>query len=314
MKFIYVHLIYLSIIAFLGYNYWSSVQAFKAFEQLNAQLNLDYEVMNNTASRIFKDIEKNAYAYRNPENQRNAARSEMAVKTTLNLTAFIDTNKAELIKTNGGLDTSNNHYLINGNSNTSFFIDAKIKEIKDKLSQFSNNLIDSIDDKRDKEELSKQYNLPKLIANKGYWQLLKTLPVSGALTELSCIQNKIKTDEISFLNYFEMRTGSTIMIFDSYKTAIAPKKAALIEGESFEADIYLAKYSSSPGSNVVIKVNGEPLEIKEGVAHFKSKNQTIGTKTIKAEAIIRNPLTGMTKTTEGSFEYQVLPKCSRDCQ
>jgi predicted negative regulator of RcsB-dependent stress response len=31
MKSIYFHVIYLAIIAYLGYNYWSSVQAFKAF-------------------------------------------------------------------------------------------------------------------------------------------------------------------------------------------------------------------------------------------------------------------------------------------
>ena len=67
-------------------------------------------------------------------------------------------------------------------------------------------------------------------------------------------------DELSLLNYYlKMSTGIDIR-FDSFKTAIAPKKAVLIEGEIFEADIYLTPFSSYPSSNVTIKVNGEPLK------------------------------------------------------
>jgi hypothetical protein len=295
MKQSYVHLIYVSIIAFLGYNYWSSVQAFKAFEHFNAQLNVDYEVMNNAASSIFKNINKNAQAYQNLENRRNNEQSEIAINAALKLHNDIAANKTELI---------NNHS----------FTDAKINEIKEKLNQFSNALIDSINDKRDKADVLKYCSLPKLIADNAFWESIQTLPKNGVIAELSSIQNRVKIDEITLLNYYYSQTGGTTTREDYFKTAIAPKKAVLIEGETFEADIYLAMYASSPGSNMIIKVNGEPLEIKEGVAHFKSKNQTIGTKTIKAEALIRNPLTGQTTTTEGSFEYQVLPKCSRDCQ
>ena len=290
-----IHLIYLSIIAFLGYNYWSSVQAFKAFEHLDEQLSIDNELMNNAASTIFKNINKNAQAYQNSENRRDNEQSEIAINAALSLHHDIAAIKTEL---------ANNHLLT----------DAKINTIKTQLNQFSNNLIDSINEKGDRADVLKYFNLPKLIADKAYWESIKTLPKNGAIAELSVIQNKIKTDEIVFLNYYYARTGGTIMREDYFKTAIVPKKAVLIEGETFEAEVYLAMYASSPGSNMIIKVNGEPLEIKEGVAHFKSKNQTIGTKTIKAEALIRNPLTGQTKTIEAVFEYQVLPKCSRDCQ
>lgn len=58
MKQWYLHVIYLAIIAFLGYNYWLSVQAFKAFEQLNSQLNTDYDVMDNAALKIFEKFSK----------------------------------------------------------------------------------------------------------------------------------------------------------------------------------------------------------------------------------------------------------------
>lgn len=295
MKSIYFHVIYLAIIAYLGYNYWSSVQAFKAFEQLNVQLNVDYGIMKETSSIILQKINKTAQAYQNSENRRNKEQSEKVMDAALSLYHDIAAQKTELV---------NNH----------FFTDAKINEIKEKLSRFSNNLVDSINDKRDKSDVLKYYNLPKLIADDAYWQSIKILPKNGVIAELSLIQNMIKTDEITLLNYYYSKTGTTMHIYDIYKTAIVPRKAALIQGDIFEADIYLATFSNNLGSNVIIKVNGKPLEIKQGVAHFKGKKETIGTKTIKAEASIRNPLTGQIKTVEGSFEYQVLPKCSRDCQ
>jgi hypothetical protein len=308
-----IHIFYLTIIAFLSYNYWSSVQAFKAFEQLNEQLNMDYSALDYSSEIAYRKIYKNCMAYRSFM-ERYYNQTTWVKKNADSSASFFKVNKAEFIKINGGFDTSNHLRLVKNISSASFLTDAKINEIRNKLTEFSNILIDSISDKKDKESLIKQYDLPQLIADNAYWKSIKNLPANAALAELSLIENKIKTDEIVFLNYQLDRTSDDGWHFDSFKTQIAPKKAVLIEGEIFEADVYVASYSNNLGSNVIIKVNGEPLEIHEGVAHFKSKNQTIGTKTIKAEAIIRNPLTGLTKTTEGSFEYQVLPKCSANCQ
>lgn len=316
MKSIYFHVFYVTIIAFLGYNYWSSAQAFKAFEHLDRQLKTDSIAISYSAFQIHKNLDRTLGAYPNSVARHYADAAENNAEDANNAIGFIASMKSEFIKENGGIDTSKNGRLINGNSTKTsslFFTDAKINQLRDALTQVSKRQIDSIDHKRDGDELLEILHLPDLIADNTFWSLLKKLPANGVLAELSSIQNMIKTDEITILDYF-LKLNSFCGRFDQFKTAIAPKKAALIEGETFEADIYLAKYESVPSSNLIIKVNGKPLEIHQGVAHFVTKNQTIGTKTIKAEAIIRNPLTGAYTTSEGSFEYQVLPKCSRDCQ
>jgi hypothetical protein len=315
MKQWYVHLIYLSVIAYLGYNYWSSVQAFKAFEQLDRQLKMDYSVMDNSAERIHTEISKYYFAYKNERSAFHFRNSERTMQITNNIANFIGDNRKEFVKINGGSDTLNKVNLINENSSKTtnrFFTNAKITEIKGKLSEFSKILLDSIRDKT----MVESCDLSQLIADDKYWELIKTLPTNGALAQLTFIRNQIKTDQIKCLNYHfrEMQGDQGCFRFDKFKVVISPYKSGLIEGEAFEADVFLGVFSSNLGSNCKIKINGEFVEIQEGVAHFKSKNQTIGTKTIKAEAIIRNPLTGQTTTSEGSFEYQVLPKCSRDCQ
>jgi hypothetical protein len=318
MKQWYLHVFYLTIIAFLSYNYWSSVQAFKAFEQLDRQLRVDSGAIEESSFRLFRNIQKNCDAYRHPYNLRHYDNTVTASKAVDSLIAFIDAQKTEFINLNGGLDTVKYSPLINGNSTKTsaiFYADDKINQIKEKLTQLNRIFTDSIiSDNWGKEKLMKHFRLPQLMTENDYWNTFKTLPANAVLAKLAALKNQIKIDEIAFLNYVEYETAPNYCGFTQFKTAIAPQNAVLIEGETFEADVYLSAYSSNPGNNVIIKVNGEPLEIKDGVAHFKSKNQTIGTKTIKAEALIRNPLTGQTTTSVGSFEYQVLPKCSRDCQ
>jgi hypothetical protein len=309
MKSIYLHVFYLSIIAFLGYNYWSSVQAFKAFEHLNVQLNVDYEMMNKTESLVYRSIEKSYKAYPNSISSIYFSKVNIVLKVGNQAVDFIDENKLSL-----NLDTIHQSNFKTLSPNNSFFNSKKIEEIKSNLMKFQSDLVYLISDGRDKQVIENNLCLTKTIKDESYWNRLKYLPLNGVLVELSALRNQVKADEIAILNFFDSQATGIAIDEDYFKTAIAPKKAALIEGEIFEADIYLTKYESRPNSNVIIKVNGEPLEIKDGVAHFKSKSQTIGTKTIKAEAIIRNPLTGQTTTTEGSFEYQVLPKCSMNCQ
>lgn len=310
MKFLYVHVFYLVLIAFLGYNYWSSVQAFKAFEHLDRQLKLDYEVIDNLNEMTYRDIDKMFKAYPNTKNTQLLGETQLLRRTIDSIVNFINGNKKQLVEMSGDLDTSNNVFPINATKTTQlFFNEAKIYEIKGKLSNYSKLLFDLCTN----YGLKELYSTPKLISDDNYWQSIKKMPVSGALAELSFIQNQVKYDEILLSNYY-FSFGCQDIKVDKFRTVIAPQKAVLFEGENFESDIFLAAYSSNLGRNVIIKVNGEPLETYQGIAHFKSKNQTIGTKTIKAEAIIRNPLTGQTTTAEGSFEYHVLPKCSINCQ
>jgi hypothetical protein len=318
MKQAYLHVFYLTIIAFLGYNYWSSVQAFKAFGHLNKQLNADYGVLDNAARLTHRDIQKNRDAYPNAASNHQADMAQKIVNKADTLIDFLNTHKVEFIQLNGGFITSNKNDSINNPHSTkgsqSFFTDAKINEIQAKLLTFTAVLTDSINDDGDKLQIYPHLNVPKLVNNSAYWNLLKTLPASAILAELAFIKNQIKVDEIFVLNYHFSKVTICGIIFDVYKTAIAPKKAALIEGETFEADVYLSAYSSTPQRNLSIQVNGDLLEINRGVAHFKGKKEAVGTKTFKAVATIKNPLTGQVTTSEGSFEYQVLPKCSRDCQ
>lgn len=171
-----------------------------------------------------------------------------------------------------------------------------------------------IDDTRVLNELKKQYTTLKLLKDNEYWQKLGKLTKADAFLQLSSIQNRMRLDEISLFTYMTSSFCRIDIKFDEFKVAIAPKKAVLLTGETFNADIYLASYSSRPGSDVTIWVNNQEVPVKDGVAHFENMEQSFGKKNIKAVAKVKNPLTGQVNTYKGEFEYEVLPKCRRDCK
>ena len=126
----------------------------------------------------------------------------------------------------------------------------------------------------------------------------------------------MKLDEIQFLNYIYDKVSRKFEIRCSfgYKVAIAPKKAVLFEGETFETDIYLVDYYKNYSSMLTFTVENENLPINEGVTHYSKKENSTGLKKINVKATIRNPATGQSTTAIREFEYHVLPKCSQNCQ
>lgn len=319
MKFkpIYWHIISFTIICFLSFQYWSKATLLKStcesLNGINVQLQNDREIINAAAYNLTSIIDRNV-EINLPKLGRYKKKSEKADSVINNSLRYLDDCKKQFAEYCGGWDTTN-HVLKHATSNsntTTFFNVNKIQEIKGQLSEAFNVLTD-IDDIHDRRLMEKCFQLKLLLNDKLYWNRLPSLPHISAFTELSNIENLIFNDEIFFLNYLVDKVSSHEVRLDKYKVLIAPRKAVLIGGEMFEADFYISKYSSILWDGSIISVNGENIPIVDGVAHYKSPQQSIGKKTVKFNATLPNPKTGEVSTTQGEFEYEVLPKCSRDC-
>ena len=169
----------------------------------------------------------------------------------------------------------------------------------------------SIEDKLDSSALIKGCRLIKTIQNDTFWKSFMSHPSTNFLL----LKNQIKLDELVYLNYFMDKVSRKLEIVESmFHVVIAPKKAVLIEGEEFEAEIFLSGYARNPTRGVSFTVNNQELAIKDGVAKYSKTEKTLGLKTLKVNAFIRNPATGEITQRIGEFEYHVLPKCSQNCQ
>ena len=320
MTHLRIHLIYLVLIGFLAYQYWTKTEALhhatESIEQLDRLLERNNVLVEKLSILLLNEINKNVKAYPTAIQVSflNKAKNVVAMSTSLN--KWIENQKTEFTSFSGGFDKTDSTVLANRLStkpSNGFFSNQKIQQIRDSLINYQRFLND-VYAKRDTEHLQKQYTTFKLLGDETYWQKLKNGTVADALMQLTAIQNRILLDKVPYLNYTYNMTSSGEMIFDQFKVAIAPQKAALFEGETFKSDVYLASYSSNLGSYVTISINNHEVKMKDGVAHFETIETTVGKKKVKAIASIRNPLTGQVKTAYGEFEYEVLPKCSRDCK
>lgn len=285
MKNVWLHGVYLSIIGILVFQLYATTKARDlAFEQVEEILKNNFQVLDADTQSLFEKIQKqyptNPVRYEGFMTQATLVRNES--KSVLN---FIS---KELVNTQ-----------------------PNVIGIKDSVQRLFNKL-SSTADKTDSIELANKFGLNKLLQNDTFWKIFN----ENQTTSLLLLKNQIKFDNLVYYNYlldkigekFELICGPTFML------AIAPKKAALIEGEKFEADVYLGQYSNNPSSDFILNVNNQNLIIKEGVGHFEKIEKTTGLKTIHALAKIFNPIIGDTIIVKGEYEYHVLPKCSQNCQ
>lgn len=320
MTHLRIHLFYLALLGFLAYQYWTKTQALteavSSVEQFDKLLRA-----NDLATSWGLKMELNNYdhifkAYRN---EYTIALSEKVKNTTSvsdKISQWLDSQREGYIQLAGGFDKNNPDILVKHLETTpssQFFTQNKISEIRDSLTHFQ-NLIENVSDSKSLKELHEQYFILKLLQDTHYWEKLRNLTAAEALVQLSALQNKMTLDKMSFLFRTLYSVTFEDIKFDAFHVAIAPQKAVLFEGETFKADIYLAQFTSNPGPNVSIFVNNKELSVKGGVAHFENMEQTFGKKNVRAIVHIKNFWTGQISTTVGEFEYEVLPKCSRDCK
>ena len=290
MKNLPLYVFYFIIIGILSFQLWSKTTVDnRAFEQVEKVLEEDFRLLDGDTEHQMSAIGKTVHSYAKPEN----LAFWKAVQTVKDLAqgkkSFID-QKISTIK--------------RGET-------VSLKEINDSLKDFSDKLISKIEDRKDREATNKEYNLSKFI---------KTNSLSGDIQKklklyLCTLKNLLIADEKIFYDYVNQKTAScNDEVVQISRLQIHPKQASLTEGETFEAEVYLVRYSIENNWNVAFSSDNEPLPIKGDFAHYSKKENTPGKKIVNAKATITYPLTGHKITRESKLEYLVLPKCSQNCQ
>lgn len=307
------HFFYMAIISFLGYQFISQKQSFSSSHHtlglIGAQLKSDAEILRVTNSITQDEINKITHI--NPRYKIYQDSTQLIRSTTRNCINLIDVYCREFMYYCGGWDSLQNTIkkATQTTHTAQFFNNDKMNTLRDSLNKLSTMLLSS-----DNDFYNQNLALPRLLKDDTYWQQLKDLTHESIYTELYRIINLILVDENRSLNYMFTQVGTCYrsVSFDMFKLGIAPKKAALIEGESFEGDIFIVPYSSLSNWDRPISavVNGLSVPLINGVGHYVSTPQSLGKKTLKATL----------STSDNSYlpiseyEYEVIPQCKKSCQ
>ncbi len=132
------------------------------------------------------------------------------------------------------------------------------------------------------------------------------MPVAACYPTLSKLKTDANTSGNMIINYLGSKIGATVVKFDKFVVVNSPKQTYLLQGDTYEADIFLSAASSQAKVNV--SVNGSSLPAREGVATYKSTPSGLGEQSYTASITVTNPFNNKSETYKKTFKYTVGTK------
>ncbi len=164
---------------------------------------------------------------------------------------------------------------------------------------------------------SLQPSFPDLALN-GYelpeawlWGFIPTARTEEILLILRNIISRVRSSETAVLRDLDRKmSGKDVMIcFPGPVISVSPKNPAPKAGEWYTAEVFASMYERPKNRNMRVRVDGNELEIKDGVATFQRRYTIPGEKKYTVEFLFTNPQTKTTKSIIKEFSVTVVDSC-----
>jgi gliding motility-associated protein GldM len=300
---------YLVLTALLALNV--SAEVMNAFFSLDKGLKNSRTIVETTNEQLMANINKQADAYKKPENEKYRNNAKEAQQIAAEFTSYIETIRSTVFDLGKGpskKDPTIPKDIRNKDVTTRYFINEKKgEEIEAKINETRQKLLALADNDKEVEAglplIVEQ--LPSGIAAKNWSEFkFKQMPVAAIFPILGKMQSDAKNSATAVLNYCAKKVGGEDFKFDKFTPAVSAEKSYIIQGEKYAADVFLSAYSST-ANNININVGGSNLPIKEGIAHYETTPSGVGERSYTVNISIKNPLNDKTETYTKEFKYEV---------
>ena len=146
-----------------------------------------------------------------------------------------------------------------------------------------------------RENILKQLDTPdpksslKEGGDKKTWEILhfESKPLIAIITILSKIQVDVQNAETNIISNFYSQIDAASFKFNKLGARILPKSTYVLEGDQFEAEIYLAAEDTTQQPEIF--VNNSKLAVHEGIATYKASTSKAGTYKWDGKILYKNP-------------------------
>ncbi len=300
-----INLMYLVLTALLALNV--SAEILNAFRTINDSL-----AGSNTLLDVNSRVNYSAFAAKklkepgNLEITKYQERADKVIALSKELQEYVKTLQEGIIKEAGGpgeegalmkrqddLDASTRYFIKETKDGKGYELKKKIDAFKAEISK----LIDTADVSLVMQKIPLSTDPQKPggdWASDNFYQM----PPIASMTMLTKELSDIKASEGTLVQYFFSKVGSSEelkpeeVVFDAFSAQITSPSAYILQGETFEANVFLAA-TSSRNDNVSVSVNGAGLKPDDkGVAHYKS-TPGVGEYELKGSISLKNPKTNV---------------------
>ncbi|MGB1204121.1 MAG: gliding motility protein GldM [Chitinophagales bacterium] len=304
-----INVMYLVLIALLAMNV--SAEILNAFKLLR-------DGINNSNASISQKVEDTMGAFekkvkKEKRGQEFYAAAEKAQVISADFQRYIDGLDSLLLQTSGENPEVAGELTRKDDVDvpTRLFVEeGKGTELKDKIYETRDKFLALFKEKADKDALEASMTLETADipedSEKTNWAeyTFYHMPAEAARTLLVKFKNDAIASEAAIVDQLFSKVGAVTILYDKFQVALIPSATTLIQGEDFEAKVYLA--ASSSMAKPRISVNGKSLSLdKNGIATYKAKASSTGEFPVKA-TITTKTGTGDNKTIKGEIKYKVV--------
>jgi gliding motility-associated protein GldM len=304
-----INLMYLVLTALLALNV--SAEVMNAFFSLDKGMKDSGVIIDRSNDAVMSSIDKQADAYKSEENEKYRQNAKKAKEVADGFIAYIEGIRTDLYQKAGGDNPKvpgQPKDIRNKDLTTKMFInDGLGNQIQKKVDETRLALLALAENDKEVEGSLplKVEELPPNAKTKDWSEFkFKQMPVAAVFPILGKMQSDAKNAYSAVLNYTAKKVGGEDVKFDQFTPAVSAEKSYVIQGEKYVADVFLSAYSSK-ADNISISVNGSPISMKEGLAHYETTTSGLGERSYKVSINVKNPLTGEVKNYAKEFKYEV---------
>ncbi|MGZ5244975.1 MAG: type IX secretion system motor protein PorM/GldM [Bacteroidia bacterium] len=308
-----INMMYLVLTALLALNV--SADILKAFALVNTSLEVTNTSFQNKNQDLMKNFSK-VYEDDKTKAEKVYNNAQAAVTEANTMYKYLADVKDQMAALAGGwVDETKTNVVDQANTEVpaNFFINQKkAEEVKAKLAAFETKMktflideegkpmpnavifnIDTNDPPKAKDGTQKNWE--------SYY--FEGVPVIAAITELTKFQNDVRNAQAEVTNHLFKQVGATDVKFDNQIAIVRSNTPAVFQGGKYEAEVILGAYSSTQPFTAV--VNGQTVEVKNGVAKYTTTASGLGDKDVNVKIQYKDG-TGKMVTQETKTKYQVF--------
>lgn len=133
---------------------------------------------------------------------------------------------------------------------------------------------------------------------------LEHSPLAGVFAMLSKVENDSRSMEAEVMQALAESVNAADYKFDKLIPVVSAATSAVLTNQTYEANILLAAYNSK--AQMVVTVNGRPIEVVDGVGKYKVTSGSPGTQKYKVGIQVPKPNGGGSDNYETEAEYSVF--------
>lgn len=163
----------------------------------------------------------------------------------------------------------------------------RMKAIEDKTSLYANNATNSSGTEQSWVSMYLEHS-----------------PLAGVFAMLSKVENDSRSMEAEVMQALAESVNAADYKFDKLIPVVSAATSAVLTNQTYEANILLAAYNSK--AQMVVTVNGRPIEVVDGVGKYKVTSASPGTQKYKVGIQVPKPNGGGSDNYETEAEYSVF--------